>query len=98
MEIQSIQEGTTLTVSITGNLDTLSSAELEKHVKERWDGITELVFDFSAVEYVSSAGLRVVLVLNKHMLTCGTMTLRNVHKDVYEIFEMTGFDTLLTFA
>ncbi len=92
------KEGTTLTVNVEGNLDTITAPELESQLQEHWDGIRNLILDFSAVEYVSSAGIRAVLVANRHMLTCGSLTLLNVHADIREVFEMTGFDSLLNFA
>ncbi len=98
MNTEFIQDGTNLTVNLTGQLDTTSVPALESQLMERWDGITNLIFNFSAVEYISSAGLRIMLIANKHMSKCGTMTLCNVNADIREIFAMTGFDTLLNFA
>ncbi len=98
MDIKFIQDNATLTVFLHGSLDTLSAPELERQLREKWEGISHLAFDFSNVDYVSSAGLRIILVANKHMKTCGTMTLCHVNEDIREVFEMTGFDTLLNFS
>ena len=78
-----------------GELNTISAPDLEKVIKEDLDNITELVFDFSNLDYLSSAGLRVLLVAQKIMNKQGQMYLRHVNKDVLEIFEMTGFSNIL---
>lgn len=98
MKIESKQEGKTLAVKIEGSIDPVTAPELEKFLCGHWDNITELIFDFSQVEYVSRAGLRVILVGDQHMNgTEGKMILRGVNDDVREVFEMTGFDELLNF-
>lgn len=85
-----------LTVSVEGSIDTVTAPELDSQLQANWEGITELIMDFAAVDYISSAGLRVILMANQQMEDCdGSMTVRNVNDDIKEIFEMTGFDSLL---
>lgn len=98
MKISITKESQTLTVSIIGSIDTVTAPELEKQLHENWNGISELLFDFAGVEYISSAGLRVVMVADQYMSSCGKLVLKNVNDDVREIFEMTGFDELLNFG
>lgn len=87
----------TLLVALTGRLDTTTAPQLEKGLKENLDGITALTFDFAGVEYISSAGLRVLLTAQKHMNTVGgTMKLVHVNETVMEVFEITGFADILT--
>ncbi len=95
MKIEFVQEGSTLTASIEGSIDTITATELENQLEAKRDGITTLILDFSAVAYVSSSGLRALLIANKYMAKCGgTMVIKNVNSDVREVFEMTGFDTI----
>lgn len=85
-----------LEISVEGNIDTVTSSEFEKNVKEALNGVKDLVLDFSKVEYVSSAGLRAIISLNSLMEDSeGQMTVKNVSEDVKEVFEMTGFDEIL---
>lgn len=85
-----------LTVSVEGSIDTVTAPELDSQLQANWEGITELIIDLAAVDYISSAGLRVILMANQQMEDCdGSMTVRNVNDDIKEIFEMTGFDSLL---
>ena len=87
---------TELTVVLTGRLDTTTAPELEKELKASLDGITELTFDLAALEYISSAGLRVLLSAQKTMNRQGTMKLTHVNETIMEIFEVTGFSDILT--
>lgn len=96
MTITKIPEGEKLTVAITGRLDTNSSPKLEAELRQSVNGVTELVFDFSGVEYISSAGLRVLLAAQKVMNRQGSMKLIGVSADVMEVFEITGFSDILT--
>ena len=85
-----------LTVSVEGSIDTVTAPELDSQLQANWEGITELIMDLAAVDYISCAGLRVILMANQQMEDCdGSMTVRNVNDDIKEIFEMTGFDSLL---
>ena len=94
--IRSNIEGEKALVSISGRLDTVTAPETEKGIKELLPRITELVFDFSELEYISSAGLRVLLSTQKAMSGKGGMRLTNVNETVMEIFEVTGFTDILT--
>ena len=81
---------------LDGRLDTITAPQLEEEVKASIDGITELIFDFSGLAYVSSAGLRVLLSAQKTMNEKGTMVVRNVSDEIQEIFDVTGFSDILT--
>ena len=83
------------TIEIVGRLDTITAPALEKTINENIISIQNLVFDLTGLEYISSAGLRVLLGAQKKMQRIGTMKLTNVCEDVMEIFEMTGFDDIL---
>ena len=96
MTINKISDGEKLTVAITGRLDTNSSPKLEAELRQSVDGVTELVFDFSEVEYISSAGLRVLLAAQKVMNRKGSMKLVCVSDEIQEVFEITGFSDILT--
>ena len=96
MTINKISEGSRLTIVIEGRLDTNSSPKLEAELRQSVSGVTELVFDFSGVEYISSAGLRVLLAAQKVMNRQGSMRLVVVSAEVMEVFEITGFADILT--
>ena len=96
MEIIKTQDNQKLTLALRGRLDTNTSPKLEAELKRSLSGITELEFDFSEVEYVSSAGLRVLLAAQKVMKRQGTMVLRDVSDAGREVFEITGFVDILT--
>ena len=82
MNIKKTQNGNKLTVALEGRLDTVSSPELEADLKNSLDGITDLVFDISELEYISSAGLRVLLSTQKIMKSKnGSMVIKNVHTE-----------------
>ena len=93
MEVKKIAEGTKLTLAPQGRVDTLTAPDLEAAVV--LDGVEELVFDLSGVEYVSSAGLRVLLASQKRMAG-RSMTIANVCPAVREVFEITGFADIFT--
>ena len=96
MKIYQNREENKLLVGIEGRLDTTTAPELEKELDALLDGVTELVLDMAKLAYVSSAGLRVLLKLQKKMVGCGKMTLVNVNETVMEVFEITGFADILT--
>lgn len=97
MNIVKTTNGTALTLKLEGKLDTVTAPELEAVLKESLPGSDELTFDFSGLEYVSSAGLRVLLSAQKSMnVTGGTMKLTGVNELVNEVFEVTGFSDILT--
>ena len=85
-----------LTLALTGRVDTTTAPELESVVKQSLGGVTELIFDLAALEYISSAGLRVLLSAQKIMNKQGEMKLTHVSEDIMEIFEVTGFAEILT--
>ena len=82
--------------SLEGRLDTTTAPELEKALKETLDGVSELTLDFSALDYISSAGLRVLLSAQKTMNKQGKMKITNINEIVKEIFDVTGFSDILT--
>ncbi len=96
LNITKEQEADHLKVILEGRLDTTTSPDLEKMLKEGLDDVTELVLDFEKLEYISSAGLRVLLSAQKTMNKQGEMKLVNVRDEVIEIFEVTGFLDFLT--
>ena len=96
MMIEKNLNGTELTVAITGRLDTTTAPQLEAEFKQSLSGVEKLVLNFSALEYISSAGLRVLLAAQKTMNKQGEMVIRNVNETITEIFEVTGFIDILT--
>ena len=96
MTIEKLLNGTELTVTIAGRLDTTTAPELETALKESFEGVEKLVLDFAALEYLSSAGLRVLLAAQKVMNKQGEMIIKNVNETINEIFEVTGFVDILT--
>ena len=96
MTITKTQDGTRLDLALAGRLDTTTAPQLEAELKQSIDGVTELTLDFGKLEYLSSAGLRVLLSAQKVMNRQGTMTVRNVNETIMEIFEVTGFSDILT--
>ncbi|MBR5407153.1 MAG: STAS domain-containing protein [Lachnospiraceae bacterium] len=96
MNIKKEQNGSEMNISLEGRLDTTTAPELETELKASLEGIDALNFDFSALEYVSSAGLRVLLSAQKTMNRQGKMVIRNVKPEIMEIFEVTGFVDILT--
>ncbi len=96
MTITKTSEGSSLTLALDGRLDTTTSPDLEEALATSLDGVTTLVFDFSKLDYLSSAGLRVLLSAQKRMSKQGSMTLRHVNDTVREVFEITGFADFLT--
>ena len=96
MTISQNKEGSKLTITLEGRLDTTTAPELETELKTALDGVTELVFDIKDLAYISSAGLRVLLSAQKVMNKQGSMKIVNVNETVMEIFEVTGFSDILT--
>jgi anti-sigma B factor antagonist len=96
MTIDKQINGSELTLSLTGRLDTTTAPELEAVIKENIAGVTNLVMDFAGLEYLSSAGLRVILSAQKTMNKQGEMVIRNVNETINEVFEITGFIDILT--
>ena len=95
MTITKTKEGSKLIVVVEGRLDTTTAPRLEGELRTEVDGITELSFDLSALEYISSAGLRVLLSAQKVMNRQGEMVVRGANEAIMEIFEVTGFIDIL---
>ena len=96
MTIEKNLNGTELTITIAGRLDTTTAPQLEAEFKQSINGIEKLVLDFASLEYLSSAGLRVLLTTQKAMNKQGEMVIKNVNETINEIFEITGFIDILT--
>lgn len=96
LTINKVVENGIATIRPEGRLDTTTAPDLEKEIKDILPGITALTFDFENLEYVSSAGLRVLLSAQKAMNGRGEMKLCNVNETIMEIFEVTGFSEILT--
>ena len=96
MKINKTTDGSKLTIALEGRLDSSTSPELENELKKSMSGVQELHFDFSELEYISSAGLRVLLAAQKEMSKQGTMAISGVNDTVMEVFEVTGFVDILT--
>lgn len=88
--------GTVTTLEIVGRLDTITAPELETTVDNCIADTKELVLDFNGLEYISSAGLRVLLKAQKSMAKIGNMKILNVNEVIMEVFEITGFSDILT--
>ncbi|MCI7759015.1 MAG: STAS domain-containing protein [[Eubacterium] saphenum] len=89
-------DGTTLTIEIIGRLDTTTAPQLEEEITASIGGINKLVLDFGQLEYISSAGLRVLLKSQKAMSRQGKMVIVNASETIREVFELTGFMDILT--
>ena len=95
MEIEKIMEEEKLIVKLTGRLDTSTAPSLEEALGD-YEGVEEILFDFSGLEYISSAGLRVILAAHKAMSKKKGLVLTGVCDDIMEVFEITGFADILT--
>ena len=95
MEIKKNQSGDSLVVEITGRLDAATAPQLEKELNSSLEGIKILTLDFKQLEYIASAGLRVLLVAQKRMNKQGKMTIKNVSNEIKEVLDMTGFINFL---
>lgn len=96
LNIMSQKNASELTVELSGRLDTNTAPELEAALKTALEGVEELTFDFEKLDYISSAGLRVLLAAQKTMNKQGEMRVVHVNETVMEIFEVTGFADILT--
>lgn len=96
MTVEKKQDAEKLTFIISGRVDTTNAKEFENEVITSLDGIKDLTMDFKDLEYISSAGLRVLLIVIKQMDKQGTMVIKNANEMVKEIFEVTGFSDLVT--
>ena len=96
MTINANMNGTTLEIALEGRLDTMTAPELEAELQKDMSGAESLVMDFSKLDYISSAGLRVLLSAHKIMSPKGGMKVTHVNEIVQEVFEVTGFADILT--
>ena len=96
MTIEKKINGEAVTLIVSGRLDTQTAPELENELDSILSGLKELTFDFANLEYVSSAGLRVILKAQKAMNTQGSMKLTGVNDSIMEVFDITGFLDILT--
>lgn len=95
MTINKTKNGADLTIALEGRLDTMTAPDLEAELKKSLDGVETLNLDFSKLDYISSAGLRVLLSAHKLMSAKGGMKVTNVNDVVQEVFEVTGFADIL---
>ena len=96
MTIEIKKNADELVLEITGRLDTITAPALDKTINENLGEIKSLILDFKNLEYISSAGLRILLSTQKKLQQKGTMKLKNVREEVMEVFEITGFVDILT--
>ena len=96
MEIIKTRNNDELVIALKGELNTATAPELESVITTSLNGVKKLVFDFSELDYISSAGLRILLVSKKVMDKQGEMIIRHPNNSVREIFEITGFENILT--
>ena len=96
LNIEKKTDGSSLNIALEGRLDTMTSPQLEETLKDSLDGVTSLIMDFEKLEYISSAGLRVLLSAQKIMNKQGEMKLIHVNEVINEIFEVTGLSDILT--
>lgn len=96
MTINKTLNATELTVALAGRLDTTTAPQLEAELKTSLGSVDSLVMDFAELEYISSAGLRVLLSSQKVMNKQGKMVIRHANETIMEVFEVTGFTDILT--
>ena len=96
MEIIQNKKESALNVELIGRLDTTTAPQLETALSTALEGITALTFDLKQLEYISSAGLRILLAAQKTMNKQGTMTVANANAEIREVFDITGFSDILT--
>ncbi len=95
MNIVKKQNGNELTIALEGRLDTTTSPQLENELRSCLNGIADFILDLEKLDYISSAGLRVLLSAQKVMNKQGNMVIRNVKPEIMEIFDVTGFVDIL---
>ena len=96
MKIIKEKNGTAVTMSLQGRLDTATAPQMEAELKKDMEYVTRLILDMRELEYLSSAGLRVILNAQKMMGKRGGMVVRHVNETIMEVFELTGFSDILT--
>ena len=98
MDINVIDEGTPYVIALEGRLDTNTAPQLEEFAGGLYEkGVSEIAVDMTACDFVSSAGLRVIVAMQKRAAAGGSLVFRNVIPEVMDVFQMTGFDKILTF-
>ena len=95
MEIKSLRTGSELVYALEGRLDTITAPQFEAEINKGLDGVTSLIIDLKKLDYISSAGLRVLLKAQKIMTKQGSMTVKNLSQELKDIFEVTGFSDIL---
>lgn len=98
MEIKKISDGSALTIYISGRIDAATALQLDKDLQATLGGVSDLTVDLADLEYISSAGLRTLLKIQKRMDRQGAMRIRNIRENVREVLDMTGFSNFLTIA
>ena len=98
MDIKKISDGSALTIQLIGRLDAVTALELDKNLSASLADVDDLTIDLSDLEYISSAGLRMLLKIQKRMDKQGSMKICNVRENVREVLDMTGFSDFLTIA
>ena len=96
MEIKTNRDGEKLTVTLIGKLDAVTAIELDKFMAKELDGVKNLTIDLKDLNYIASAGLRILLKTQKRMNNQGYMFVKNIQRDVRTVMDMTGFSRLLT--
>lgn len=96
MKINKTKNGNALVIALEGRLDTTTAPQLDAELNGSLNGVSALTFDFKDLEYISSAGLRVLLSVQKKMNVQGEMKVTGVNETIMEIFEVTGFTDILT--
>ena len=96
MTINKTANGPALTIALEGRLDTTTAPQLEAELKSSLSGVSDLTFDFAGLDYISSAGLRVLLSAQKVMNKQGSMKITHVNDTIMEVFDVTGFVDILT--
>lgn len=96
MNIRKELDASTVTLALEGRLDTVTAPQLDEELKQSLTGVQTLIIDMTSLEYISSAGLRVLLSAQKTMNKQGKMIIRGVNETIMEVFEITGFADILT--
>jgi len=96
MEISKSRKDSVLNVELSGHLDTLTSKDLEASLSEEEKGLTDIIFDFKKVDYISSAGLRVLLAYSKLLKGKEHIVINNANDVIKEIFKVTSFENFVT--
>ncbi len=96
MEIKKVRDGDRLTVALSGQLNAVTAIDLDKDLKAELEGVKDLVIDLAELEYIASAGLRILLKTQKRMNNQGYMLIKNIKPEVRDVLDMTGFSKLLS--